>query len=154
GAGAGAPRRRPVRAPGCGSRVRPRRAWLRLRAAIIAERRPDAKWRVHNPMTRESTPPVPWPAPPAPAGPPARPVPPSALRVAAARPRRREKLRTRGIDSLSESELLALLLGSGIPGRSALRVARSLARRSPSELAGWPLSRWLRVPGIGPARAS
>jgi len=107
-------------------------------------------------MTRESTPPLPWPAPPAPAGAGEHPPPPDApgLRAAAERPRPREKLRTRGIGSLTESELLALLLGSGIPGRSALRVARSLARRSPSELAGWPLSRWLRVPGIGPARAS
>lgn len=101
-------------------------------------------------MTRESPSPVPWPTPPAEAPP----DPPPGPRVAAPRPRPREKLRARGIASLSESELLALLLGSGTPGRSALRVARSLARRSPSELAGWPLSRWLRVPGIGPARAS
>ena len=109
-------------------------------------------------MTRESTSPVEWPAPPVPAGPEPRPAPPSSepqgTRVTTGRPRPREKLRTLGIGSLSESELLALLLGSGTPGRSALRVARSLARRPPSELAGWPLTRWLRVPGIGPARAS
>ena len=68
--------------------------------------------------------------------------------------RPREKLRQRGPGALTDAELLALLLGSGTPGRSALRIARSIARRHPSELAGWPASRWARVSGIGPARAS
>jgi DNA repair protein RadC len=105
-------------------------------------------------MTRDSTSPVPWPAPPMETPPDPPPEPRPELRTPPARPRPREKLRTHGIGSLSDSELLALVLGSGTPGRSALRVARSLARRPPGELAGWPLSRWLRVPGIGPARAS
>jgi len=70
------------------------------------------------------------------------------------RPRAREHLRSRGIAALTECELLALLLGSGTPGRSAVRIARALARRAPSELASWPLVRWLRVRGIGPARAA
>ena len=74
--------------------------------------------------------------------------------VPAATPRPREKLRAHGSAALTDAELLALVLGSGIPGHSALRVARRLARRAPSELAGWPLVRWLRVPGIGLARAS
>jgi len=68
--------------------------------------------------------------------------------------RARAQLRARGIAALTECDLLALLLGSGTPGRSAIRVARVLARRAPSELAGWPLVRWLRVRGIGPARAA
>jgi DNA repair protein RadC len=68
--------------------------------------------------------------------------------------RPREKLCARGVAALSDGELLALLLGSGTPGRSAMRIARALARRSPAELAGWPLMRWLRVQGIGPARAA
>jgi len=58
------------------------------------------------------------------------------------------------VGALTDVELLALLLGSGTPGRSAIRVARSLARRAPSELAGWPLARWLRVRGIAIARAA
>jgi DNA repair protein RadC len=70
------------------------------------------------------------------------------------RPRARERLRAAGIAALSECDLLTLVLGSGSPGRSALRIARVLARRSPGELALWPLARWLRVGGIGPARAS
>jgi DNA repair protein RadC len=70
------------------------------------------------------------------------------------RMRPREKLCARGPGSLSDAELLALLLGSGTPGRSALRIGRALARRPPDELAAWPLARWLRVQGIGPARAT
>ena len=70
------------------------------------------------------------------------------------KPRAREHLSARGIAALTECELLALLLGSGTPGRSAISVARALARRAPSELAAWPLVRWLRVRGIGPARAA
>jgi DNA repair protein RadC len=70
-------------------------------------------------------------------------------------PRRpREKLRHRGPAALTDAELLALVVGSGTTGRSAMRIARSVARRHPSELAGWPASRWARVPGIGPARAA
>ena len=33
-------------------------------------------------------------------------------------------------------------------------MARVLARRAPSELAAWPLTRWMRVRGIGLARAA
>lgn len=68
--------------------------------------------------------------------------------------RPREKLCAHGITALTEAELLALVLGSGTPGLSAVRVARALARRTPGELATWPLARWLRVRGIGLARAA
>ena len=68
--------------------------------------------------------------------------------------RPRERLREQGAAALSDAELLALVLGSGVPGRSASRVGRLLARRHPSELASWPLARWLAVAGVGPARAS
>ena len=68
--------------------------------------------------------------------------------------RPREKLQARGPGSLTDAELLALLLGSGTARRSAQRIARSLARKHPCELAGWPAQRWARVPGIGPARAA
>ena len=40
--------------------------------------------------------------------------------------RPREKLLKRGPQALSDAELLALLLGSGIPGCSAVAMARSL----------------------------
>lgn len=66
----------------------------------------------------------------------------------------REKLRARGAAALADAELLALVLGSGVARRSALRIGRLLARRSPAELGGWSVLRWLMVPGIGPARAA
>src|SRR6516225_2938759 len=68
--------------------------------------------------------------------------------------RPREKLRARGAGSLSDAELLALVLGSGTARRSAQRVGRQLARRRPDELAAWSSARWMLVPGIGPARAA
>jgi DNA repair protein RadC len=46
------------------------------------------------------------------------------------------------------------VLGSGVAGRSAFGIARRLARHSPAELARWACPRWLRVPGIGLARAA
>ena len=66
----------------------------------------------------------------------------------------REKLRERGAAALEDAELLALVLGSGVAGRSALRIGRSLARQSPAELARWPSARWSSEAGLGPARAA
>ena len=68
--------------------------------------------------------------------------------------RPRERLRDQGAGQLSDAELYALVLGSGIVGRSALRTGRALARRPPAELAEWPIARWLCIAGVGPARAS
>ncbi|MBI5710601.1 MAG: DNA repair protein RadC [Candidatus Eisenbacteria bacterium] len=82
------------------------------------------------------------------------PVPAVTLLPVARALRPREKLRARGPAALADAELLALVLGSGSAGRSALRIGRALARRSPAELAGWSSARWLLVPGVGPARAA
>lgn len=68
--------------------------------------------------------------------------------------RPREKLRERGAASLADAELYALLLGSGVAGRSAVRTGRALARRTPQELSQWPLARWLAFAGVGPARGA
>lgn len=69
--------------------------------------------------------------------------------------RPREKLLARGVGALSDAELIALFLGSGLRGRDAVSTARELLRdhgplrslleHTPAELA--------RLPGIGPARA-
>ena len=69
--------------------------------------------------------------------------------------RPREKLLARGAGSLSDAELLAIFLGSGLPGRDAVQTGRELLEghgplralldRAPVELA--------RLPGLGPARA-
>lgn len=68
--------------------------------------------------------------------------------------RPREKLLTRGARSLSDAELLAIFLGSGLRGRDAVSSARSLLNAhgplrallecSPAQLLG--------LPGLGPAR--
>lgn len=69
--------------------------------------------------------------------------------------RPREKLLARGAPVLSDAELLAIFLGSGLRGLDAVATARkllaehgplrTLLERSPSELA--------TLPGLGPARA-
>jgi DNA repair protein RadC len=68
--------------------------------------------------------------------------------------RPREKLLERGVQALSDAELLALLLGSGIKGRSAVDVARSLIADFGSlrELLSADRPRWKGKQGIGPAR--
>jgi DNA repair protein RadC len=68
--------------------------------------------------------------------------------------RPRERLRAHGASRLSDAELLALVLGSGVAGRSVARIAGRLARRRADELSQWPLARWMLMPGIGLARAA
>src|SRR5215469_9166996 len=67
--------------------------------------------------------------------------------------RPREKLIQRGAHALTDAELLALLLGSGIPGCSAVGMARSLLKDFGClrDLLNARLTRWRRK-GIGSAR--
>ncbi|HTR96856.1 MAG TPA: DNA repair protein RadC [Candidatus Acidoferrales bacterium] len=91
----------------------------------------------------------------APADPPppdAEDPPPRSREARALRPR--EKLHARGAAALADAELYALVIGTGVAGRSAQRTGRALARRRCAELAEWPLARWLAVSGLGPARAA
>ncbi|MCY4016475.1 MAG: DNA repair protein RadC [Gammaproteobacteria bacterium] len=70
--------------------------------------------------------------------------------------RPREKLFEHGAKNLSDAELLALLLGSGGAGRSAIDLARDLLYRF-NGLAGVlasDLRQISQVPGIGPAKAA
>lgn len=68
--------------------------------------------------------------------------------------RPREKLLKQGAQALSEAELVALLLGSGTRGFSAVDVARSLIREFGSlrEMLSADRQRWEGKYGIGPAR--
>jgi len=68
--------------------------------------------------------------------------------------RPREKLLEQGAGALSDAELLALLLGSGVRGRSAVDLARTLIAEFGSlrELLSADRSRWRGKTGIGPAR--
>ena len=66
----------------------------------------------------------------------------------------RDKLLERGVDALSDAELLAVLLQTGRGGRSALDLARELLGHfcGIAGLAQAPEQRVLAWPGIGPAK--
>jgi DNA repair protein RadC len=70
--------------------------------------------------------------------------------------RPRERMLRLGADALSDVELVALLLGSGRRGSSALDTARELlvARGGLAGLARADLDDLLRTPGVGPAKAT
>src|SRR5256885_16079377 len=70
--------------------------------------------------------------------------------------RPRERLRTHGAQALSSSELIAILLGSGSEGRSALGIGQeilSTCRGSLRLLASQPVATLTSVSGVGTARA-
>ena len=68
--------------------------------------------------------------------------------------RPREKLLEQGAQVLSDGELIAILLGSGTKGRSAVDMARSLIIEFGSlrEMLSADKQRWEGIHGIGPAR--
>ncbi|MDE2305714.1 MAG: DNA repair protein RadC [Gammaproteobacteria bacterium] len=68
--------------------------------------------------------------------------------------RPREKLLANGAESLSDAELLAILLHTGIRGRSALELARDALQRFQSlrRLIAADRSRFCALAGLGPAR--
>ncbi len=69
--------------------------------------------------------------------------------------RPREKLIARGADALSDSELIAILLRTGLPGANAVQVARQLLERyqSLSGLSRCTLDELSTIAGVGPAKA-
>lgn len=69
--------------------------------------------------------------------------------------RPREKLLARGAGTLSDAELLALILGSGVRGHDAVGTARRLLNEHGplAVLLQQPPARLLRMTGIGAARA-
>jgi len=70
--------------------------------------------------------------------------------------RPREKLLKRGVEALTDAELLALLINAGSGGRNALDIARDMLSKYETlrKLATRPLSEILKIQGIGPARAA
>lgn len=69
--------------------------------------------------------------------------------------RPREKLLARSAGALSDAELLAIFLGSGLRGQDAVATARQLLdRHGPLRaLLELPAPEMARLPGLGPARA-
>lgn len=70
--------------------------------------------------------------------------------------RPRERLLTHGPEALSDAELLALFLGSGRPGATAVDVARELLAGSGGLrlLLERPIRELIDLPGLGPARCA
>jgi len=78
------------------------------------------------------------------------------IRELPAAERPRERLRSHGAHALSSSELLAILLGSGSEGRSALGIGQEIlttCRGSLRLLATQPVATLTSVRGVGTARA-
>ena len=74
----------------------------------------------------------------------------------AADDRPREKLLLKGINSLSDAELLAILIGSGTHKISAVELSRkilSLSNNYLSELGKHSVSEFMKIKGIGKAKA-
>jgi DNA repair protein RadC len=68
--------------------------------------------------------------------------------------RPRERLLMHGPQTLSDSELVAVLLGSGSRGKNALQLARELVRDGMSALRRRALNDLASVNGMGPAKAA
>lgn len=60
-------------------------------------------------------------------------------------------MRELGARELSEEELLAVLVSTGVPGRPAQAIAADLLREFGSlrDMAGQPLERFLKIRGLG-----
>ncbi len=69
--------------------------------------------------------------------------------------RPREKLIARGANALTNAELIAILLRTGLPGANAVEVAAKLLERYPSlnDLSRCTVDEIAGIPGIGPAKA-
>lgn len=68
--------------------------------------------------------------------------------------RPRERLLMHGTSTLSNAELLALVLGTGMRGKSAVELARELLRDGVRQLGRRDIAELARVPGIGNAKAT
>jgi DNA repair protein RadC len=70
--------------------------------------------------------------------------------------RPRERLYQKGADSLADAELLAIQLGSGLAGRTAMDMARDLLTRhgSLSGMAGCGVAELSAIRGVGPVKAT
>lgn len=68
--------------------------------------------------------------------------------------RPRERLLTHGAETLSDAELVAILLGSGVRGKNAIQLARELLANGLSSLRRCETSYLASINGIGPAKAA
>ncbi|MBW1679096.1 MAG: DNA repair protein RadC [Deltaproteobacteria bacterium] len=67
--------------------------------------------------------------------------------------RPREKLAAQGPEALSDTELLAIILGSGVKGKNVFQVAHTILRKLDKEKGRVNLKSLLSIAGIGLAKA-
>jgi len=67
--------------------------------------------------------------------------------------RPREKLAARGPEALSDSELLAVILGSGVKGKDVFQVARTILRKLDKDVKKTDINTLVSIEGVGFARA-
>ena len=67
--------------------------------------------------------------------------------------RPREKLVERGPEALTDAELLAILLRTGVEGKSVLDLAGSILEKAGPELPRWSVKELAQIPGVGLAKA-
>lgn len=67
--------------------------------------------------------------------------------------RPREKFLAKGSDALSKSELLAILLGSGIKGKNVKKLSEQIIRKFGSKFLDLTVENLLKISGIGEAKA-
>ncbi|HEX7707279.1 MAG TPA: DNA repair protein RadC [Thermoanaerobaculia bacterium] len=68
--------------------------------------------------------------------------------------RPRERLLSHGAETLSDAELLAILLGSGLRGKNAIQLGRELLSEGMTSLRRKEIASLSQVPGVGPAKAA
>ncbi len=68
--------------------------------------------------------------------------------------RPRERMMMHGAQTLSDAELLAVVLGSGLPGTNAIQLARQLLVDGINSMRGRELAQLAKVKGIGLAKAA
>lgn len=68
--------------------------------------------------------------------------------------RPRERMMMHGPGTLSDAELLAVILGSGVPGQNAIQLARQLLADGINSLRARELAQIASVRGVGPAKAA
>jgi DNA repair protein RadC len=68
--------------------------------------------------------------------------------------RPRERMMMHGAHTLSDAELLAVVLGSGVPGTNAIQLARQLLVDGINSMRGQELAQLAKVKGVGLAKAA
>jgi DNA repair protein RadC len=67
--------------------------------------------------------------------------------------RPREKLAAKGAEALSDAELMAILLGSGVKGKDVFKVARAILRKLETDKEKYSIKSLVAIQGVGFAKA-